>query len=77
MVKVSKKQWELMNENDDHMEQMEWDGDNRIENMVGMYIKHTDKEFCEYFQSLTNALARAEESILGWRRTKLLLVVVS
>jgi len=67
LVRVSKKQWELMNENDDHvMEQMEWDGDHGIANMVGMYIKHADKEFCDYFQSLTNAFAcnaTAEESI--------------
>ena len=50
LVRVGKKQWELMDENDDNMEeQLEWDGDNGIANMVGMYIKHADKAFCDYF----------------------------
>ena len=56
LVRVTKKQWELMDENDENMEeQLEWDGDNGIANMVGMYIKHPDKEFCEYYQSLLTA----------------------
>ena len=46
-----KKQWKLMDENGDHMEQMGWDGDNGIGNMIGMYIKHADQSFCDYFQS--------------------------
>jgi len=60
LVRVGKKQWELMDENDDHMEQMEWDGDNGIGNMVGMYIKHPDQSFCDYFQSLTDMERRAD-----------------
>lgn len=40
-----------MGENDDHMEQMELNGDNGIGNsMVGMTIKHADKAYREYFQ---------------------------
>jgi hypothetical protein len=53
LVRVGKKQWEVMDENDENMEdKLEWDGDNGIVNMVGMYIKHPDKSFCDYFQSL-------------------------
>ena len=53
LVRVGKKQWEVMDENDENMEeQLEWDGDNGIVNMVGMYIKHPDQSFCDYFQSL-------------------------
>jgi hypothetical protein len=56
LVRVGKTQWELMDENDDDMEQMEWDGDNGIGNMVGMYIKHADKAFCDYFKTMDNCL---------------------
>ena len=60
LVRVSKKQWELMDENDENVEeQLEWDGDNGIANMVGMYIKHPDKEFCDYYQSLLTAVHTA------------------
>ena len=53
LVCVGKKLWEVMDENDDQMEeQLEWDGDNGVANMVGMYIKHPDQSFCDYFQSL-------------------------
>ena len=55
LVRVSTKKWELMDENDDEMEQLEWDGDDGICNMLGMYIRHPDKEFCEYFQSMKRA----------------------
>ena len=63
LVHVTKKTWELMDENDKNMEEkLEWDGDNGIANMVGMYIKHPDKEFCEYYQSLLTAAAAADNA---------------
>ena len=50
-----KNEWELMDENDNQMEHMEWDGNNGIAIMVGMYIKYADKEFCDcYFKGLDN-----------------------
>jgi hypothetical protein len=53
-----------MDENDENMEeQLEWDGDNGIVNMVGMYIRHPDKEFCDYYQSLL--MAMYEEDSVG------------
>ncbi len=59
LVHIGKKQWELMDENDNEMEQMEWDGDNGIGNMVGMYIKHADKAFCDYFETMNNCVKEA------------------
>ena len=59
LVRIGKTQWELMDENDDEMEQMEWDGDNGIGNMVGMYIKHADKAFCDYFETMNNCVKEA------------------
>jgi hypothetical protein len=62
LIRVQKKLWEVMDENDDQMEeQLEWDGDNGIANMVGLYIKHPDKSFCDYFQSLKGNTKRAED----------------
>ena len=40
-------------------DQLEWDSDNGIANMVGMYIKHADKAFCDYFKSLDNCEKQA------------------
>jgi hypothetical protein len=41
-----------MDKNDDNMQQMEWDGDYGLANMIGMYIKHADTDICYYFKSL-------------------------
>jgi hypothetical protein len=52
LVRVGKKLWEVMDENDDElMEQLDWDGDEGIANMIGMYIRHPSKSFCDHFQS--------------------------
>ena len=54
LVRVTKNKWELMDQHDDYLiGQMEWDGDDGVANMMGMYIKHADNTFCEYFRSLT------------------------
>lgn len=53
------KQLELMDENDNHMEQMKWDGDNGIEITVHYVFKHTNIFFCYRFQLLTTKLVRA------------------
>lgn len=56
-----------MGENDDHMEQMELNGDNGIGNsMVGMYIKHADKAYCEYFQFSWSRLIKAAVANKLW-----------
>jgi hypothetical protein len=54
LVRVGKKLWEVMDENDDQLlEQLDWDGDEGITNMIGMYICHPSKSFCSHFQSRT------------------------
>ena len=67
LVCIDKMQWELMDENDDEMEHMEWDGDNSIGNMVGMYIKHADKAFCDYFKTMDNCLKDVHKKALDAR----------
>jgi hypothetical protein len=59
---IGKNLWELIDENNDEMEQMEWDGDNGIGNMVGMYIKHADKAFCDYFETIDNCMKQARKA---------------
>jgi hypothetical protein len=53
LVKISKTTWELMDENDDEMEQLVWDGDEGVNNFFGIiYIKQPNEAFCEYYQML-------------------------
>ncbi len=52
LVKISKTFWELMDENDDEMEQLIWGGDEGVNNLFGIYIKHPNDAFCEYYQTL-------------------------
>jgi hypothetical protein len=48
MVKNSKTTWELMDENDDEMEQLVWDGDEGVKNLFGIYIKQPDEAFLSF-----------------------------
>ena len=71
LVCIGKKQWELMDENDDHMEQIEWDGDHGIGNMVGMYlmsrvVTHARNSAYECFESHDE-----EFSVRRWNVTEL------
>jgi hypothetical protein len=40
------------------MEQSEWDGDNGLSNLFGVYIKHPDDTFCEYFNTVASTYLR-------------------
>ena len=62
LVRVGKTMWELMDENDDHMEQLEWDGDNGVANLLGTYIKHPDEMFRSYFQTMTTVTKSADNN---------------
>ena len=52
LVKISTTTWELMDENDDEMKQLVWDGDEGVKNLFGIYIKQPDGAFCEHYQTL-------------------------
>ena len=71
LVRVTQTKWELMDENDDEMEQLEWDGDEGIANMVGMYIRHPDREFCEYFKSMTRVATDDDKMEMTPKRKEL------
>lgn len=71
LVRVTQTKWELMDENDDEMEQLEWDGDEGIANMVGMNIRHPDREFCEYFKSMTRVATDDDKMEMTPKRKEL------
>ena len=52
LVKISKTTWELMDEKDDEMEQLVWDGNEGVNNLFGIYIKQPNEAFCEHYQML-------------------------
>ena len=52
LVRTSNSTWELTNEYDDDMVQLEWDGDEVLLNNFGIYIKHPDEAFCEYYENM-------------------------
>jgi hypothetical protein len=53
LVKIGKNLWEVMDEHDEKMEkQLDWDGDDGLDNLWGLYVKHPDETFCEYFKSI-------------------------
>jgi hypothetical protein len=64
LVSVTKKQWELMDKNDDSMEQLEWDADNSLANsMIDMYSKHADTNSWDYFKGMCFASKSAMKVI--------------
>ena len=45
--------WEVLDEREDELlEQVTWEGDNGIETNWGMYLKHSYKEYVEYFAKM-------------------------
>ena len=51
LVRVSNSCWELLNEFDDDMLPLEWEGDHGLNNIFGIYIKQPDEAFCEYYET--------------------------
>jgi hypothetical protein len=51
LVKISKNTWELMDDNNQLLEQLVWDGDEGLSNLFGTYLKQPDEAFCEYYQT--------------------------
>lgn len=62
LLTIGKNLWEeVMDENYDFMEQLVWDGDDGIDNVFGVYIKHPGATFCEYFRSVTGCDKNGDE----------------
>ena len=66
LVKIGKNLWEVMDEHDETMDkQIDWDGDDGLNNVWDLYIKHPDQTFCEYFKSINVEVGKkAKESVI-------------
>lgn len=67
LVRTSNSTWELTNEYDDDMVQLEWDGDEGLLNNFGIYVKHPDEAFCVYYDNmkLINSQIEVEEHFVS------------
>jgi hypothetical protein len=65
LVKIGKNLWEVMDEHNEKMDkQIDWDGNDGLNNLRDLYIKHPDKMFCEYFKSINVEVGKkAKESV--------------
>lgn len=72
LVRTSNSTWELTNEFDDDMVQLEWDGDEGLVNIFGIFIKHPDENFCKYYEDMKviNSQITDEEFSVSPRRAE-------
>ena len=72
LVRTSNSTWELTNEFDDDMVQLEWDGDEGLVNIFGIFIKHPDENFCKYYENMKviNSQITDEEFSVSPRRAE-------
>ncbi len=57
LIRISAHLWEITNENDLEMAQLNWDGDKGVENLMGIYIQHPSQNFINYFQTRPSTAA--------------------
>ena len=77
LLRVSKNMWEVTDVDDMVLRNLDWMGDEGIDNMMGIYIQHPAKRFLEYFKekrplaTLTAANTRAASLAVSPRRSAL------
>jgi hypothetical protein len=49
--------WEMTDEDDLEMAQLDWDGDKGVENLMGIYIQHPLQNFINYLQTCLSTVA--------------------
>jgi hypothetical protein len=57
LTKISAHPWEITDEDDLEMAQLDWDGDKGVENLMGIYIQHPLQNFIDYFQTRSSTAA--------------------
>jgi hypothetical protein len=57
LTKISTHLWEITDEDDLEMAQLDWGGDKGVENLMGIYIQHPLQNFINYFQTHLSAAA--------------------
>jgi hypothetical protein len=77
LLRETKNMWEVTDADDMVLRNLDWTGDEGIDNMVGIYIQHPAKRFIEYFKekrplaTLTAANTRAALLAVSPKRTAL------
>jgi hypothetical protein len=51
LTRISAHLWEITDEDDLEMAQSNWDGDEGVENLMGIYVQHPLQNFIDYFQT--------------------------
>jgi hypothetical protein len=49
LARISTHLWEITDEDDLEMEQLDWDGDKGVKNLMGIYVQHPSQNFINYF----------------------------
>jgi hypothetical protein len=57
LTRISTHLWEITDEDILEMAQLDWDGDKRVENLIGIYIQHPSQNFINYFQTCPSTAA--------------------
>ncbi len=57
LTRISAHLWEITDEDDLEMAQLDWDGDEGVENLIGIYIQHPLQNFINYFQTCPSTAA--------------------
>jgi hypothetical protein len=51
LTRITAHLWEITDEDDLEMAQLDWDGDKGVENLIGISIQHPSQNFINYFQT--------------------------
>jgi hypothetical protein len=51
LTRISAHLWEITDEDDLEMAQLDWDGNKGVENLMGIYVQHLLQNFIDYFQT--------------------------
>jgi hypothetical protein len=57
LTRISAKLWEITDKDDLEMAQLDWDGDEGVENLMGIYIQHPLQNLINYFQTRPSTAA--------------------
>jgi hypothetical protein len=57
LTKIGAHLWEITDEDDLEMSQLDWDGDKGVENLKGIYIQHPSQNFINYLQTRPSTAA--------------------
>jgi hypothetical protein len=57
LTRISAHLWEITDKDNLEMAQLDWDGDEGAENLIGIYIQYPSQNFIDYFQTRPSTAA--------------------